>query len=170
MIEPPTQPSLPVERTTDRGHQFVIREVERSRMGLQLGVGLIGLGAMAGGVASGYLIDTGMPAIIPILAVGGVIGFGLAVLLSWRKSGEFELIEIVDGRIRLVISTTKRYPFDAPVTEARVQRVKHSLGMRLALRDSQAAVEVAGHLTPEQREFLADRIDVALTRARRCET
>jgi uncharacterized membrane protein len=166
MTEQPTQPSIPVERTTDRAHQFVIREVERSRMGLQLGVGLLGLAAIAGGVASGYLVDNGMPVIIPLLAVAGVVGFGLAVLLSWRKSGEFEIIEIVDGRIRLVISHAKRFAFDAPIHEARLQRVKHSLGMRLALRDSKAAVEVAGHLTAEQREMLADRVDAALARAR----
>ena len=166
MTKNPTQSSLLVELNTDRGHQFVIREVERSRIGLQLGVGLLGLGVIAGGIASGYLIDTGMPVIIPILAVGGVIGFGLAVLLSWRKSGEFEIIEIVNGRIRLVMSATSRYAFDAPVADARLQRVKHSLGMRLALRDSKTAVEVAVHLTPEQREFLADRVDTALARAR----
>ena len=166
MTEQPTQPSLPVERTTDRGHQFVIREVERSRMGLQLGVGLLGLGAVAGGIGSGYLVDTGMHPLIPLVAMAAVIGFGLAVLLSWRKSGEFEIIEIVDGRIRLVMSEAKRYAFDAPVTEARLQRVKHSLGMRLALRDSRAAVEIGGHLTPEQREALANRVDAALLLAR----
>lgn len=167
MKEVPTQPSSPVERETDRSHQFVIREVARSRMGLQLGLGLLGLGALAGGVASGYLVDGGVSPVVPILAIAAVIGFGLSVLIAWRKSGEFEIIEIVDGRLRIVVSQTKRFVFDAPVDQARVQRVKHSMGMRIALRDTQKAIEVGGHLSPEQREDLADRLDAALASARK---
>lgn len=158
-IEGPTGPS---EKVVGSAHQIIIREIQRSRLAFQMGVGLLGLGVVAGGVASGYLIDTEVGPVVPLIAAFSVIGFGLASIASWRRSGECEILEIVDGRLRLLSSRHRIYIFDAPIEKARVQRVKHSLGTRLCLRDGERAVEVGNNLTPEQREVLAHRIDAII--------
>lgn len=158
--------SAPVEKVSGKSHQIVIREVERNRMGLKMGLGLLGLGCVSGGIASGYLIDTGASPIVPALAVVSVLGFGLSTLMSWRRSGEFEIVEIVDGRLRLVNSKAQAFAFDAPIEQTKLQRVKHSLGTRLCLRDGVRAVELGGSLSAPQREVLAERIDAAIETAK----
>ena len=157
--------SAPSQKIEGNAHQIIIREVQRSRAALQVGMGLLGLGLVAGGVASGYLVDGGLNPLIPLAAVVAVLGFGILTILSWRRSGEFEIVEVVDGRLRLVNSSHRGFMFDAPLEQAKVHRVRHSMGLRLCLRDGVRAVEVGNNLSPEQREVLAERIDAAVANA-----
>lgn len=157
--------SGPTEKVSGNAHQIIIREVQRSRLAFQMGLGLMGLGLVAGGVASGYLIDGGASPFIPLLAAFAVVVFGIFTIASWRRSGEFEIVEVVDGRLRLVNSRHRGYMFDAPLEKARLQRVRHSLGLRLCLRDGERAVELGDNLSPQQREILAERIDAAVASA-----
>lgn len=157
---------VPVEKVSGKSHQIIVREVARDRIGLQMGLGLLGLGVIAGGIASGYLIDSATSLVVPLLVVAAVVGFGMASLMSWRRSGEFEVVEIIDGRLRLVNSKVRYFVFDAPIEQTKVQRVRHSLGMRLCLRDGVRAVEFGGNLPVKQRELLAQRIDAALETAK----
>ena len=152
----------PVSTPADTDFRVVIRETRRSSAIGKVMVGLLGLVMTAGFVSyqPNLRIDPETaPALAALLAVA-VITLGVGTLLAWRKSGDFEAVEVKNNRVRLVIAPFKNPFFDAPVTETRIQRFVLPKGSwKLFLRDGSRAVELGADLPESERAQLADRLD-----------
>lgn len=142
--------------------QIIIREVPRSRSYLRLLLSMLGIAFIAVGVVSGFLVNSDTAIWISGLVALAVIALGWALLQAWRHSGEREYIDISAQNVRLMNSLAMKPLFEASLGETRVQRVKHSLGMRLCLRSQDQAYEFANHLPVEEREKLAEEIEGVL--------
>lgn len=146
----------------DTADKVVIRETRRSSSVGKVVVGLMGLGLIALWVSYQPTLDLG-PAAAPwvaLLTMFAVLALGVGTLLAWRKSGDYEAVEIQGQRIRWVVAPFKKPFFDALLEETRVQRFVLPKGSwKLFLRDGQHAVELGGDLEPQEREALAERLE-----------
>lgn len=147
---------------TDTATMVVIRETRRSSAVGKVMVGLVGLGLVATFVSyqPNLKIDHDTAPALAVLLGFAVICMGLATILAWRNSGDFEAVEVRDNRVRLVIAPFKSPFFDAPVTETRVQRFVLPMGSwKLFLRDGTRAVELGAEMPEEERAHLAERLE-----------
>lgn len=145
------------------GARIVIHEVPRSQWWTRLGVGLLGLAILGACVSFGLLDRLTQSPLLLVVLVVAVMAFGAGALLASRQRGQFEILELDAGRLRLRVSETSIPIFEAPVGEARFQRVKHPLGLRLMLRDHERAVEVGQRLPAARRADLADMVEQTLS-------
>lgn len=124
-------------------------------------VGLIGTGSVA------FLAYNQPPSLEVFLALAcATIAFGVASLLTWRKKGEYEIVEIKDGMVYLISSQSKTPTYSAPMHITKFQRLRLPNGtIQLYMRDGEKAVEVAKTLPPKQRDILAEKIEEAMAKA-----
>lgn len=148
---------------------LVIKRVQKSRWMKRLVVGLVGMALAAIAAITRLLPDQGSNPWITGLLGASVVGFGLAALLSWRRSGEFEIIELRADRVLLLVSEATAPIFDAPVTHTKLQVFTHpnpKVGIQLFLRDQVKAVEIGSNLGQEQRQEMAQRLAELLAAAK----
>lgn len=152
----------PVSAPSALESRVVIRETRRTSAIGKVIVGLIGLVVTAGFTfyQSKLKIDPETALMLAILLALAVLSLGVGTLLAWRKSGDFEAVEVKNHRVRLVIAPFKNPFFDAPVSETRIQRFVLPKGSwKLFLRDGSRAVELGADLPEKERADLADRLD-----------
>lgn len=161
MFTPSAVVAMPTRSSASR---VVIRETRHEKGVWRTLFGVLGLVAVAVIVSlQPYLSAQDITA--PFMAFSlafGVVVFGVAALGSWRRAEEVEAVEIQNGRLQLVVSFYQKPLFDAPLEIAQVHRfvLPKNGGMKLFLRDGERAIEVGADMSGEEREALAQRLDL----------
>lgn len=142
--------------------KIVVYEMTKTRLWPRIVVTVMGLLAAIVMIVMGYYKP---PTIETLIAMSvATIFFGVALLLTWRKKGEYEIVELKDGRVMIMTSHSPAPSFDAPVSQTRFQRLRLPNGViQLYMRDGQKAVELAKMLPQKQRDLLADRLEEVLS-------
>ena len=119
------------------------------------------------GLVAGFSLYNVIPQsdslLVTIVSAIAVVLFGTAALLAWRRRGEYELIEINDGRVLLRSSQSRTPIFDAAIAQSKAQRlILPKGGMQLFLRDGTKAIEIGNRLGYSAREQLAAQLEQAI--------
>ena len=157
------QPSV---TPTSSVHRVVIRETRRSRATAKIIMGLLVLLSIASLVSAQERLGMELLAnpLVAFALMFVCVGFGVVTILAWRQSGHFEVVEVIEQRVRLMVAPFKKPFFDAPVSETRVQCLTLPKGgLKLFLRDGVKAVEIGGDLPTEDRRRIAQRLDALVT-------
>ena len=144
--------------------QIVVYETKNKDIMPKMIVGCLGLV----GVASVAFLAYNQPPSVEVFIalVCATVAFGVVAIMTWRKKGEFEIIEIKDGMVLLVNSHSATPSYKAPAQITKFQRLRLPNGtIQLYMRDGEKAVEVARMLPPKQRDVLAEKIESALAQA-----
>lgn len=161
--------SRTVTGSNEHDTRLVIKRHQRSRWIGRLVVSLIGMGVAAAVAVTRLLPDQGTNPMITVLLGASVVGFGIATLLAWRRSGEFEILELRADRVVVRVSQSSVPVFDAPVTQTKLQVFTHpnpKVGLQVFLRDGVKAVEIARDLGQQQRQEMATRLAEILDTAK----
>ena len=148
-----------------RPSRLVIKETRRANLKARAAVSvatlaLVGLGVFSQYASGGHALQD--PAISASLAIG-VILLGLASLLAWRRSGDYEFIERVADRVYMRTTKALQPVFDAPLASTRFQCLVLPSGKtQLFLRDGVRAVEVGADMTEDEKSDFRARMDQLL--------
>lgn len=142
--------------------RLVIKEPRQASLRARAFVSLVALVLVAGLVASSALAGAGVLADLmsSAMVAFAVILLGVAALVAWRKSGEYEFVERVEDRI-FVRTTRASHPvFDAPISEVRFQKLVLPGGSaQLFLRDGIRAVELGSEMTQADKEAFREQME-----------
>lgn len=142
--------------------RLVIKETRRANLKARAAVSVAGILLVGGGVLIQYaqggqaLQDPGVSASLSL----GVILLGVASLLAWRRSGEYEFVERVGDRIYMRTTRATQPVFDAPLDSMRFQCLVLPTGKtQLFLRDGIRAVEVGADMSEEEKSTFRAQMD-----------
>lgn len=146
------------------GYRVVVQETRKTVSVVLVFLSLVGLAAVAWTIAqpSRALDENLSSPLVGAFLFSFVLTMGSLALAAWRQSGILEVVEIKQGRVRLM-SSFSHQTFDAPIGEVRVQRLAPSVGqMRLFLRDGTRAAEVGTGLVPESKVQVAQEVEAMI--------
>ena len=142
--------------------RLVIKETRRANLKARAAVSvatllLVGLGVFFQYARGGQALQD--PGISATLAIA-VMLLGMASLLAWRRSGEYEFVERVDDRVYMRTTKALQPVFDAPLSSTRFQCLVLPSGKtQLFLRDGVRAVEVGADMTEEEKSDFRAQMD-----------
>lgn len=147
-----------------QNQRIVVYEMSTSQLLPKMILGGVGL-LTAAGMAYWAYHNPSEIGVIAAIAFA-TVAFGVAMMMAWRKRGEYEILEFKDGRILILTSQSKIPAFDATRKDTKFQRLRLPGGMvQLYMRADDKAVEFAKSLSQKQRDALAAQVENILAPA-----